>query len=181
MVFVVAGLPACSAVIEQNEQLMRRFRAPIRLPQFSWQEDAERIEFIACLEAFHDVISEHCSVPRFYEDPWAFRCYCATGGLIGYLKTLLSELLVHSVMHSRKRLDLEDFDIAYMNSLYSTDEGSAKTWRPFRIDFQLVETLDVLNAARMIGRSDTARNLQRNDSPLMSHRRVPRTGIRIAR
>jgi hypothetical protein len=180
-VLVVAGLPECSAVIEQNEQLMRRFRAPIRLPRFSWQEDSERNEFIACLEAFHEVINDHFNVPRFYEDPWAFRCYCATGGLIGYLKNLLSELLVHSVVNNKKKLDLADFDIAYMNALYSANGCLENTLRPFCIDFQLVESVDVLNAARMVGRSDPVRNLAHKDMPLMSRKRTPRVAIRTAR
>ncbi len=174
-VLVVAGLPECSAVIEQNEQLARRFRAPIRLPRFSWQNDAERDEFIACLETFYEVISEHCGVPRFHEEPWAFRCYCATGGLIGYLKNLLSELLVHSVIQKKTKLDMEDFDIALIN------EVAAKAWRPFCTDFELAETLDVLNVAAMIGLPPTALSSRRESRPLTPFKRMSRSASRTGK
>ena len=33
---VVAGLPSCCTVINENDQLARRFMASIQMPRFSW-------------------------------------------------------------------------------------------------------------------------------------------------
>ena len=82
---VVAGLPSCRVVINENEQLARRFMASIQLPRFSWTDPRQRGEFISILEEYHNQIAKDFNLPTLYSEEMAFRFFLATGGLIGYL------------------------------------------------------------------------------------------------
>ena len=88
---VVSGLPSCQAVLEQNEQLVGRFLSPIFMPRFDWRNDHYREEFIAILSAFYDSLAEHFDLPMLDQPNMSFRCYCGTGGLIGYLTKFLRQ------------------------------------------------------------------------------------------
>jgi Bacterial TniB protein len=150
-ILIVSGLPECTVVIKQNRQLAGRFRAPIVMPRFSWQNQEERKEFIACLEAFHDVINPHIFLPLLHSPEWAFRCYCATGGLIGYLKKFLAEVVIHGDMTKKASLTLEDFDVAYKNYLYSEEELKNVTIRPFTSEFNATPSVAALQDAAKVG------------------------------
>jgi hypothetical protein len=49
---VVAGIDYGLNVIRSNQQLQRRFKGILKLPCFSWRSATQRVEFIACLQAF---------------------------------------------------------------------------------------------------------------------------------
>jgi hypothetical protein len=82
---VVAELPSCRVVINENEQLARRFMASIQLPRFSWTDLRQRGEFISILEEYHNQIAKDFNLPTLYSEEMAFRFFLATGGLMGYL------------------------------------------------------------------------------------------------
>jgi hypothetical protein len=82
---VVAGLPSCTAVIDQNEQLARRFLGPIQLSRFQWSDAGHRRQFSGILKAFHKEIAKEYDLPELSSEQMAFRLYLATGGLMGYL------------------------------------------------------------------------------------------------
>ncbi len=88
LTLVVSGLPSCRIVINQNEQLARRFLAPIQLPRFDWRNIQQREQFIGILAAFHKEFSKVYKVPVFHSQQVAFRFYCASGGLLGYFGDL---------------------------------------------------------------------------------------------
>ncbi len=106
---VVAGLESCSVVIDQNEQLAGRFGRAIHMPRFDWEEDEQRNEFISILEAFQVEIGQYFDFPRFDTQEMAFRIYCGTGGLIGYLSKFLNKAVWNALDDQRKSISLEDF------------------------------------------------------------------------
>ena len=123
---VVAGIPGCLATIEQNEQLRGRFRTPVAFERFDWRSAEDREEFAAILSAFYDALAEHIDLPDFTSAEMAFRLYCATGGLIGYLAMLLSQVVWDAIDDRRKAVNLKHLREAFAHSVRSShDYGDA--------------------------------------------------------
>lgn len=116
---VVAGLPSCLAVLEQNEQLAGRFLSPIFLPRFDWRVDNQREEFIAILGAFHDSLSHYFDLPLLDGEEMAFRCYCGTGGLIGYLSKFLRQMVWNALDAHRKSISLQELAMAHDEAVWA--------------------------------------------------------------
>jgi hypothetical protein len=149
-VLVVAGLPACRIVIDQNEQLARRFRAAIQLPRFLWQEVNHRNEFTRILKAFHKVLAGHFDLPQLHAEAMAFRCYCATGGLIGYLSAFLQQAVWDALADDRKSITLDDLNIAYERSFWD-QRAFSDLPRPFARTFEMAPNVDLLHRVSRIG------------------------------
>jgi hypothetical protein len=147
---VVAGLRSCRNVIDENEQLARRFLAPIQLPRFSWTDVGQRSQFICILKAFNKEIAKQFEVPVFHSEQMAFRFYCSTGGLIGYLANLLKQTLRNAAIEGRKVIRLGDLATAHAQSVWSSEHISALP-NPFKSSFRLVENVDLLNRISKIG------------------------------
>jgi len=147
---VVAGLPSCRVVINENEQLARRFLASIQLPRFSWTDPTERGEFISILEEYHTQIAKDFKLPVLHSDEMAFRFYLATGGLMGYLSKLLRTTLRDAVDGKKTSITLEDLSIAHARAMWF-DATTQEQLRPFVRSFKPAETVDVLNRASRIG------------------------------
>jgi Bacterial TniB protein len=149
---VVAGLRSCRNVIDENEQLARRFLAPIHLPRFSWNDIGQRAQFVCILRAFHNEIAKQLELPALHSEQMAFRFYCSTGGLIGYLANLLKQTLRNADIDGRKVIRLHDFATAHMQSIWSSETISALP-NPFERSFRLVESVDLLIRVSKIGAS----------------------------
>ncbi|MBW4028697.1 MAG: AAA family ATPase [Acidobacteria bacterium] len=153
-ILVISGLPECTAVISQNPQLRRRFRAPLRLPQFSWLDEAQQREFRKCLGGFHKVLNPEIDLPDLRNDLWAFRCYCATGGLIGYMKKLLSEVVIAaSVKRKVKKSHLSVFADAYTLYLYNFETLPVPQFNPFDANLRLEWSPQIASHVEMIGKA----------------------------
>jgi Cdc6-like AAA superfamily ATPase len=148
---VVAGLPSCRVVIDENEQLARRFMASIQLPRFSWTDPSERGEFISILEEYHTQISKDFKMPLLHSDEMAFRFYLATGGLMGYLSKLLRTALRSAADGRTTSITLEDLNIAHARAMWF-DASAQEQLRPFARSFKPQETVDALNRAGRIGK-----------------------------
>jgi len=147
---VVAGLPSCTCVIDQNEQLARRFLAPIRLPRFIWRDSTHRKQFKSVLGSFGEEIGKCYDTPDLDTDDMAFRFYCATGGLIGYLAKLLRQTLRNADVSKGRTIHLEDFALAHEQSIWCKQFVPGLP-RPFERGFDLTQTEDVLNLVLQIG------------------------------
>jgi hypothetical protein len=147
---VVAGLPGGLATIEQNEQLRGRFRTPVKLERFDWRNPADREEFVAILSAFYDALAAHVDLPDLTSAGMAFRLYCATGGLIGYLATLLSQTVWDVVDENQAFITLGHLRRAFANSVRSThDYGDAPD--PFGSRFSTEPSEELLAKVAQIG------------------------------
>lgn len=147
---VVAGLPSCLAVLEQNEQLARRFLSPCVMPRFLWTNDEHRDEFIAILGAFQESLGSQFDLPRLDSGEMAFRFYCATGGLIGYLTKVLRQAVWDALDGNRSSITLKDLAVAHHESVWN-----AKTFSdvpsPFSTGFVPHPTEDLLAKIMNIG------------------------------
>ena len=147
---VVAGLPSCRAVLHQNEQLAGRFLSPIFMPRFDWQNDDQRYEFIAILGAFHESLSQHFDLPALDGDNLAFRCYCGTGGLIGYLSKFLRQAVWNALDSGSTIITLADLLKAHNQAVW-TEDGVISLPSPFAKAFDTSPTEDLLARIRKIG------------------------------
>lgn len=148
LMLIVAGLPDCMAVINQNQQLRGRFLAPIHMPRFDWNNDDAQSEFIACLESFQAGLSRY-DLPDLSSDEMAFRFYCATGGLIGYLAKILHQACLNAQTNGKLSITLEDLAEAYAESVW-VDEATFIE-NPFSEGFDTNPTKDSLETAKLIG------------------------------
>ena len=147
---VVAGIPGCLATIEQNEQLRGRFRTPVALQRFDWRSPNDREEFAAISSAFHDALAEYVDIPDFTSAEMAFRLYCATGGLIGYLAMLLSQVVWDAIDDKRKVITLQHLQMAFAQSVRgSHDYGEAPD--PFDTRFATEPSEALLASVAQIG------------------------------
>ena len=147
---VVAGLPTCSAVLDQNEQLAGRFFAPVVMPRFNWEDIDHREEFIGILGAFQQSIGAHFEVPSLDSEEIAFRCYCATGGLIGYLSKFLRQAVWNALDADKKIITFEDLRLAHQESIWSSGRNLGD-FDPFSRNFMRLESNEVLEKASQIG------------------------------
>jgi hypothetical protein len=146
--YVLSGLPDGAAVIEQSPQLLTRVRGRISLPHFSWADKDSRAEFEGCLDGFYAAISKHAKIPEIQTSEWAFRIYCATGGLMRLLSNFLIELLAKH--GEKKRIELSDFADAYKTFSYP-NKGRTAILDPFDKDFMKIADSTVLAAVARIG------------------------------
>jgi Bacterial TniB protein len=140
-VLVVSGLEEGLAVIHQSPQLKGRCRLKIVLPQFLWNNDAHKAQFIAILGGFHDAVAaKSFGLPNLRDEEWAFRCYCASGGLLRYVKKLLSEVMIGaSLKRQHSALTLKEFAEAYERSIGAFEDEQYGV-APFDPDLSFVWT-----------------------------------------
>jgi hypothetical protein len=148
---VVAGLPSAMAVFGDNgQQLVGRFMAPITMSRFRWKNSDDQEEFCAILGAFHEALSGHFDIPALDNEEMAFRCYCATGGLIGYLTKLLHVAVCNALDAKRKVITIKHLAQAYEDAIGS-EEQSSEVSNPFSRSFTTAPTEDLLTKVACIG------------------------------
>lgn len=147
---VVSGLPSCRAVIDKNEQLAGRFLSAVEMPRFDWVKQSDREEFIGILGAFDQSLSEHFNLPALSTEAMAFRCFYATGGLIGYLTKLLREAVWNALADNRTAITMEHLADAKKNAIWTID-GLPELINPFSKQFSAQPTADLLSDVLTIG------------------------------
>lgn len=147
---VVTGLPRSMAVIEQNEQLTGRFMAPIQLPRFDWRDQNQREEFVGILDALEQAL-KHFEFPKMDTDEIAFRFYCASGGLIGYLIKILREAVWKALANLRRSINLAELESAF-NSAVVKHTTVPPEFNPFGKLFRSDPTEKTIDLAMSIGK-----------------------------
>jgi hypothetical protein len=164
---VVSGLESCISVLRRNEQLAGRFCAPVFMRRFHWLVREDRDEFLAVLSAFHDAMSKYLSIPELHNEGMAFRIWCATGGLMGYLTKFLRQVVWNACDSRTPSISLNGFDAAFRDSICTLgDEHSLVS--PFSRSFIAEPTQEAVSAALSVGVKD--------DEQLTSGRRSARAG-----
>lgn len=131
---VVGGLPYCQAVLEQNEQLAGRFMSPIFMPRFNWNDVTLRNEFIAILEAFDTALRDYVDLPTLHEGDMPFRCFCATGGLVGYLTKSLRQIIWNTLDAESRVITLADIELGNEEAVWKK-RGVTGLANPFSREF----------------------------------------------
>lgn len=147
---IVAGLPSCGAVLDQNEQLAGRFLAPIRMPRFDWKIAGHREEFVGILGAFQESLADHFDVPALDTPEMAFRCYCGSGGLIGYLTRFLRQAVWNAIDERCRSITLEDLARAHDESVWSRN-GLPDVAAPFSRKFATLPSDELVARVLRIG------------------------------
>lgn len=168
---VVAGLPSCLSVIRQNEQLMGRFLAPVKLSRFDWLVPAERESFIKILGGLQDCLQEF-DLPCLASDEMSFRFYCASGGLIGYVTKLLRQAIWNAIDSGTTQITLEDLAQAFRDIDISEGGKNVTASNPFERGFCVALSDDLLAAVRMIGMPKLEAPVSRS----RGKRKVPKIG-----
>lgn len=158
---VVAGLPSCRAVLDQNEQLSGRFLSPIFMPRFDWKIDEHREEFIGILGAFQESLGEYFDLPALDSAEMAFRCYCGTGGLMGYLTKFLRQAVWNALDAGQKSISLADLANAHDAAVWSR-EGPLGISSPFSRSFFPLPSEELLAKVQRIGKPTEEISLPRN-------------------
>ena len=148
LTLIVAGLPSSMAVINQNEQLRGRFQAPIHMPRFDWGKADERDEFISCLEAFQSGLPRY-EFPDLSSEEVAFRFYCATGGLIGYVAKILHQACLNAQTDNTVVITMADLGRAYAESVWS--DAIIPQTNPFSVDLGSLPAQVMMDIARHTG------------------------------
>ncbi len=120
---IITGLPYAVEVINLNEQLARRFMAPVRLTRFLWQHESDREEFRDIMDAFQAGLQQYFSMPQLRSEEMSFRFYCASGGLIGYVAKILDWATKTAALQSRTELTLKNLDHAYMEAVWRKERS----------------------------------------------------------
>lgn len=147
---VVAGLPSCNAVLEQNEQLAGRFLTPVVMPRFDWRTEDHREEFTGILGAFQESLGGVFEIPELDSPEMAFRCYCGTGGLVGYLTKFLRQAVWNALDAGTKTISLEHLAHAHKESVWGRD-GLKDIVSPFARGFSTMPSEALLEKVRSIG------------------------------
>jgi hypothetical protein len=147
---VIAGLPSCMAVIDQNTQLARRFLAPIQLPRFQWINPAQRKQFVSILRSFHTEISKDFDLPDLSSEDMAYRLYLATVGLMNHVAKLLRQALRNTPDQDRPVITLNDLNIAHMQAIWSIQRIPGLP-KPFEAKFRVEKNMDILDQVSRIG------------------------------
>ncbi|MDN3922554.1 TniB family NTP-binding protein [Roseateles violae] len=171
---VVSGLESCLPVIRTNEQLSRRFTAPVFMRRFNWLVESERAEFIGILEAFNASISEHFRVPELNSEEMAFRFWCASGGLIGYLTKHLRQAVWDVCDAEESDITFEHLGAAYDDAIWSA-HGTEETVSPFSRSFVVDATQENILAALKVG----TREVDQDPAP-RSRRRAASAGPSVS-
>jgi len=146
----VAGLPSCRAVLDQNEQLAGRFLSPVIMPRFDWKIDSHREEFIGILGAFQESVGTHFDLPKLDSAEMVFRCYCATGGLIGYMTKFLRQAVWNAIDENRRTISIEQLSLAHNQAVWRKN-GLSDVPNPFGRSFVPLPSEDLLAKIIRIG------------------------------
>jgi hypothetical protein len=96
------------------------------------------------------VLAGHFDLPQLHAEAMAFRCYCATGGLIGYLSAFLQQAVWDALADDRKSITLDDLNIAYERSVWD-QRAFSDLPRPFARTFEMAPNVDLLHRVSRIG------------------------------
>lgn len=148
VVLIMSGLNSTANLFEQNEQLLGRCLSTITLSRFDWLSDESKSEFFGTLFGFQQKMS--CfDMPELINPDMAFRFYLATGGLIGYLSKLLTQIVWDAVDDNRMIIKMEHFAKAYEKTMRVSDANNSAN--PFARKSPLPVTAEAIAIAKSVG------------------------------
>lgn len=114
----LVGMPHSEVVLTANPQLERRFAMRESLEPFSWGAPAKEREFKLFLQHL-DRGLPLVKRSNFADHEVAFRIYCATGGLVGYVMKLVRRAAILAVERMEERVGVELLAESYDERLAS--------------------------------------------------------------
>lgn len=114
----LVGMPHSQVVLAANPQLERRFSMRESLEPFGWGAPAKEREFKLLLQHL-DRSLPLVKRSNFADHEVAFRIYCATDGLIGYVMKLVRRAAILAVERREERVSVELLAESYEERLAS--------------------------------------------------------------
>jgi energy-coupling factor transporter ATP-binding protein EcfA2 len=128
--FTAFGLERCVEVFRQNEQLRRRFGAPVRVGAFRWSKKEEREQFRSFLLSLKKGLVDF-SMPEMNID-FCFRMHYASYGLIGYTMKIIRAAVKMARRRHTSEITLEMFARSFSQGVWDDDSTGPN---PFSNEF----------------------------------------------
>lgn len=117
---ICAGLPEASRVVDANEQLRRRYCAPVHMRRYSWDEPAAQATLKGVLRAFRKKLPEF-DMPPLESEEMAMRFYLATGGILDFVAKTLMWATWIALDDGRRTVRLADLELGWPNALWQAE------------------------------------------------------------
>lgn len=147
---VVVGLPTSINVINQNEQLSGRMLGVIKMQRYNWSNKDSQHEFVRILKGFQDNLVGF-TLPAIGNENIAFRFFCASGGLIGYVVKILKQAVCDAIEEDRTEITMRHLEEAFSNAIWL--EGVSFAHNPFASSFDPTPTKALMDQVARIGLS----------------------------
>lgn len=166
---VLVGMPHSEVVLAANPQLERRFSMRESLEPFGWRTPAKQSEFKLFLQHL-DRRLPLTKRSNLANHEVAFRIYCATDGLIGYVMKLVRRASILAVERGAERVGMELLAESYDERLASRKPRQVN---PFRV--QLEELRDdpptpASGGAKRNNRRSKAKAVSHSASEVLGHK-----------
>ncbi len=126
---VLFGLPRAISALYSNEQLRRRFSAPLHLKEFGFATADEQALFRGILAHLQNLLPNKkgldISTPEV-----AMRFHFATNGLIDYVIKIVDELVVSSPNHASTDISFESLQLAFRTQIWSDAPDKLNPFNP---------------------------------------------------
>ena len=147
---VVVGLPTSINVINQNEQLSGRMLGPIKMQRYNWSNKDSQHEFVRILKGFESGLRDF-KLPAIGNENIAFRFFCASGGLIGYVVKILKQAVWDAIEDDRTEITMRHLEEAFSKAIWL--EGVSAAHNPFASSFDPTPTKALMDQVARIGLS----------------------------
>lgn len=126
---VLFGLPRAIAALYSNEQLRRRFTAPLHLKEFGFQTAEDQTLFRGVLDYLQSLMP--CKTGLNISDPEvAMRFHFATNGLIDYVIKIIDELVMSSPESASTNVSFENLQLAFKTQIWSDAPDKLNPFNP---------------------------------------------------
>lgn len=105
---VLLGVPRLELLLKSNEQLRLRSGAVMRFNPYSWENNAERLQFVACTRTYVKMFKEAGSCFLFKEEALVRNTYLLSGGLIGIVTKFMARLAFDIKSRENRDISFED-------------------------------------------------------------------------
>jgi hypothetical protein len=147
---VVVGLPTSINVINQNEQLSGRMLGSIKMQRYNWSNKDSQHEFVRILKGFESGLRDF-KLPAIGNENIAFRFFCASGGLIGYIVKILKQAVWDAIEEDRTEITMRHLEEAFSKAIWL--EGVSFAHNPFASSFDPTPTKALMDQVARIGLS----------------------------
>ncbi|MGH9824710.1 MAG: TniB family NTP-binding protein [Blastocatellia bacterium] len=144
---ILVGMPYSETILRANGQLERRFTVREQLTPFGWESAEQQHEF----RMFLQYLDELLPLParsNLSDQEIAFRIYCATLGITGYVMKLIRRAAVIAVMRSMESVGIELLGEVYEERVASWKGGDVNPFTASGADLKPA----LLNVEEQLGR-----------------------------
>ena len=126
---ILFGLPRAISALYSNEQLRRRFAAPVHLREFGFQAAKEQTLFRGVLAHFQSLLPQPTGLDISQPDI-AMRFHFATNGLIDYVIKIVDELVVSSSDNKSTEISFDRLREAFRTQIWSDAPDKLNPFNP---------------------------------------------------